>query len=577
MHCGEPIPNGGRETGVSSPVEAFTTFKGPIMKHKFLALAAVSALSFSAVAVGTAGADESPTYTENWDGRGADSERCQLAGSSDNRPVGGWIHWVFSTKGASTNAKLTLGGTGAGIVAHPAAPLNAKVWHFYTPPVNLTGLTATIELFGGAQGRGGGLVISDYCGVPVGPPVVVTKTAETSLKRTYNWTIEKKVETEYDFTKLVDEVTYPKIWLYTNGDGDEKATWTVQVKSDGTPVDSEWAVSGDITVRAVRVPTTIDKPTDTIVYDPDAYAPDAPPANVPVTVDCGATTFPFEFTTVDQEIVCRYSTLLTGPFEATNEAEVSFGEDPEDVAGGTAAVIFDGDTTVTEVNKTVNVSDISPLFNEGDSRALGSVTYPLATEGEENRGIFTYDKEFSYVDFAECGHYSYPNTAKIVETNQTASATLKVNVQCVFPGSNETAWAANGVTPGELRYNTGKNGNWATYVDVREGAKTTKLFAGQTIDVGNVVFSAASGGEVTITVTLTGGNQYQAVAENLKVQGYTTAPSGNPSPGKFANKMTCVAATSTCTIPVPAANFYGVHVNVVVPGTPDPDFGPPAP
>jgi precorrin-3B methylase len=65
----------------------------------------------------------------------------------------------------------------------------------------------------------------------------------------------------------------------------------------------------------------------------------------------------------------------------------------------------------------------------------------------------------------------------------------------------------------------------------------------------------------------------RAVAENLKVQHYASAPSGNPSPGLFAHKKTCDTSESSCWIDVPAAKFYGVHVNV---GTwvPDPNFGP---
>jgi hypothetical protein len=89
-----------------------------------------------------------------------------------------WIHWVFSTKGDSTDARLVLGGTGSGTY-EPGEPLNAEVWHFYTPFFELEGLEATIYLFGGDPGPGGGLVISDYC--PGFEELTVTKTAETSL------------------------------------------------------------------------------------------------------------------------------------------------------------------------------------------------------------------------------------------------------------------------------------------------------------------------------------------------------------------------------------------------------------
>jgi hypothetical protein len=216
-------------------------------------------------------------------------------------------------------------------------------------------------------------------------------------------------------------------------------------------------------------------------------------------------------------------------------------------------------TPTEEINETVNVKDISDLFGEVH---LGTVTAP-------NGDTFPYDKDFAWVDYGqeECGSHEYDNTATIVETGQSAAATLKVNVQCfVFEG--ETAWAANGDTPGQLRYT--KRGNWATYVAYAE--KCTTLFAGQTIDVGTVCFSGVVDGQVTITVELDVLWEFEDVAENLKVQDYASAPSGNPSPGLFDHKKTC-DATGPCEIVVPENNYYGVHANVGQ-WVPDPDFGP---
>jgi hypothetical protein len=130
-------------------------------------------------------------------------------------------------------------------------------------------------------------------------------------------------------------------------------------------------------------------------------------------------------------------------------------------------------------------------------------------------------------------------------------------VEMEFQG--ETAWAANGNDPGELRYV--EQGNWATYVAYAE--KTTTLFAGQDINVGTVNFSAPDADNmVTITVALVDGWEFEDAAENLKVQDYEAAPGGNPSPGQFAHKKTCDATSDTCSIKVPANNFYGVHVDV---------------
>ena len=134
---------------------------------------------------------------------------------------------------------------------------------------------------------------------------------------------------------------------------------------------------------------------------------------------------------------------------------------------------------------------------------------------------------------------------------------IEVPLVC-YEFEGETAWAANGNYPLELRYTP--RGNWATYVAYEGEAKTVTLFAGQTINVGTVEFSAPADDIVTITITLTGDWEFEDVAENVKIQDYEFAPSGNPAPGLFDHKDT--ATESPFSIDVPENNFYGVHVNV---------------
>jgi hypothetical protein len=470
------------------------------------------------------------TYTENWDGRGADSLRCEYVGQ-EGRPETGWIHWVFSTKGDSTSAELILGGTGSDSYA-PGEPLSANVWHFYTPFFELDGLTATINLFGGDPGPGGGLVISDYC-PGYFEELAVSKTAVTSYTRTHAWDITKKVETEDEWM----HEGFPKIWLFTDGSGDETATWTVDVTYEGYE-DSAWNVSGSITIENTGT-------LDAVITGVDDML-----AGTAIDVDCGVT-FPYTLP-VGETLTCSYSEdgFVEGKNEVTVTTEV-------DSYGAEADIVW-GDPT-DEVDKTVNVKDISDLFGEVD---LGTVTAPYGD-------TFTYDKAFAWADYGRelCGDYEYDNTAMIVETEQDADATLKVNVQCmIFNG--ETAWAANGDVPGELRYT--KRGNWATYVKYMGVEKTTTLFAGQYMAAGTVHFSAPADGMVTITVTLEGW-EFKDVAESLKVQDYATAPSGNPNPGGFAWKTDATGTTGS--IEVPVNNFYGVHAEVGQ-WIPDPDFGP---
>jgi hypothetical protein len=223
-----------------------------------------------------------------------------------------------------------------------------------------------------------------------------------------------------------------------------------------------------------------------------------------------------------ETLTCTYSQKLEGKFDGTNWVKVTT---EKDVYEASAKLVW-GDPK-REVHKTVKIVDTSDLFGEVE---LGYAVAP-------NDAHFTYEKEFKWADYGKdnCGDYEYKNTAKIIGDNKVvlgyANATLKVYVQCmVFKG--ETAWAANGNKPGELRYTT--KGNWATYVAYAE--KTTTLFAGQTIPVGTVAFSGVVDGKVTITVTMSAPWEFEEVAENLKVQDYKYAPSGNPSPGLFDHK-----------------------------------------
>lgn len=363
--------------------------------------------------------------------------------------------------------------------------------------------------------------------------LTVSKTVDTSFTRTHNWDIAKKVETDNGETHN----GYPKIWLYVDGSGDETATWTVDVTYEGYE-DSDHNVSGEI-----KIENTGD--LDAVITSVDDVL-----GGTLIDVNCGVT-FPSTLA-VGETLTCTYDE--DGEFEGDNEVSVTTERDT--YSADPVAIVW-GDPT-TEVNKTVTVED--------------SIEGPLGTVTAPNGDTFTYSKDYAWQDYGQagCGDYIIENTATIVETDQSASATLKVNVQClIFQG--ETAWAANGNTPGQLRYTS--KGNWATYVKYENVAKCTTLFAGQTLNAGTVCFSAPASGQVTITVTLSGPWEFEDVAENLKVQGYSSAPKGNPEPGLFANKKTCDAALSTCSITVPVNKFYGVHVNVGQ-WVPDPNFGP---
>jgi hypothetical protein len=120
---------------------------------------------------------------------------------------------------------------------------------------------------------------------------------------------------------------------------------------------------------------------------------------------------------------------------------------------------------------------------------------------------------------------------------------------CTWEG--ETAWA-----DGEP-YNV--RGNWATYTPYISGSFVT-LYAGQTMEAGTVEFSEPVNGEVAIRIEPNEGWRFSDSAENVKIQDYDIAPSGNPSPGQFESKG--YATENYFTISVPENSFYGVHVDV---------------
>ncbi|MDO4187067.1 MAG: hypothetical protein Q4D30_11390 [Bacteroidales bacterium] len=133
----------------------------------------------------------------------------------------------------------------------------------------------------------------------------------------------------------------------------------------------------------------------------------------------------------------------------------------------------------------------------------------------------------------------------------------------------ETAWAFDGYNH---EYNPGQGGNWAFYIDYADVEKTCVLYAGQKETDMTVTLTPAGEGKVKMVFE----NIFEIAPENdgkwvlqeyndegewiddaVKVQGYETAPSGNPSPGQFTYYK-----GRELEIVVDAANFYGIHLDV---------------
>lgn len=145
------------------------------------------------------------------------------------------------------------------------------------------------------------------------------------------------------------------------------------------------------------------------------------------------------------------------------------------------------------------------------------------------------------------------NAGNIQSTETSISVEVVECEECEW--IKETAWADG------YPYNDEDGGNWATYTPYIADSIVT-LYAGQEMDAGTVEFSTLVNGEVTITITLNTGWRFEDVEENVKIQDYEFAPSGNPKPGQFDHKGNADQEEDSFEITVPPNNFYGVHVNV---------------
>jgi hypothetical protein len=317
------------------------------------------------------------------------------SGSYTDPSTGVTIQIINNTLGDGTLDawSATLGGNPFGIdaVTMKGGP-NANVYRYNPEATSDTNLVTPLGAGpGGTQNFGISHV--DFC---FDFELVVSKDASTTFTRTYTWTITKEVNPT----------------SHTGFAGDSfSSDYTVTV--DRSQQDSDWAVSGNITIYN---PDPTNSATITGVSD------DVSGVNAPV--NCGVT-FPY-LLAAGGTLACTYSTALP---DGSNRINTATATTSGAVGGdsGTADVIFGAPTTVNGYEM-VNVTD--------------SVQGDLGPASGDDPVSFNYDRDFScstnpsdYTDGVDTD--TYPNTATIEETDQSDDAS--VTVTCYAPVVSKTA------------------------------------------------------------------------------------------------------------------------------------------
>ena len=194
---------------------------------------------------------------------------------------------------------------------------------------------------------------------------------------------------------------------------------------------------------------------------------------------------------------------------------------------------------------TINVSEdgklVSWSFDGGGIWCLDGIS--IIVKGGNAANVYTYPADVT----SDSGLASPINASggPAGLSNLTLCYNLRLCEQEVCY-QEETAWTQG------AKYVS--RGNWATYTAKTAG--TVTLYAGQTLPAGTATLTV-NGTTVTIAISLNAGWSLQDVTEPVKIQGYTVAPTGNPSPGLFTTyKGTELLVT------VPVYNFYGIHLDV---------------
>jgi hypothetical protein len=313
-----------------------------------------------------------------WSKNGTTNGKCNTLTYDASVPVG-QQRWLFILTSPEATGPFKLTTLFNPPWQNPANPIsgvkqaNGSVHYVVYTTENATLVSATAD-----KATAKSVLTVSHC--EAHPPALrVSKTAATTFTRTYTWDIKKTVD-----------VALHQLFNGTSG----TSNYTVTVTKTGY-VDSAWTVTGSITIYNPAVFAALIASVTDVVGGAGA-----------ATVNCGVG-FPYSLAP-GGTLNCTYNKALP---DGTNRVNTATANTSNVVPGGsgTANVTFGNPTKV--VNATVNVTD-TYAGSLGSFSDTGSKSYPRKFTCPEDVG-------------------DHPNTAKIVETGQSSSAS--VHVDCIAP------------------------------------------------------------------------------------------------------------------------------------------------
>lgn len=243
---------------------------------------------------------------------------------------------------------------------------------------------------------------------------------------------------------------------------------------------------------------------------------------------------------IGDDFAFQYALKIDPPLDGTYEAEFD----------------DDGDGVIDHVNAIT----IGGVAASGGQRFNFSATQPIGAVnvkgGNNGANYYLFDPQASAANNLKAPLNNNRKQTQPNVSHMTFCWNPEPNGDC-GRWEHETAWSDGGFYSRVKGQKGG--GSWAMYTPFDGTTVEPTLFAGQHLAAGKVRFDQENG-QVEITITLNEGWRFAPTEENLKIQDYAEAPSGNPAIGKFEHKYH--AAGTSFSVTVPYGAFYGVHVDV---------------